>query len=153
MFEYCQLLNYRHQIYRITWISSRLSRRKSGNSNAVANSSDSAFRATTGLKGWDRFSHVVYPSSAFSRLRIKSAVTRWPAAVRWPSWGWKRRTLFLRWFDSNKVGLRKINIDMAAKKRKKHKNKISGLVISMCRIAIAAIFFTDKIGNLIINFG
>ena len=27
---------------------------------------------------------------------------------------------------------------MAAKKGKKHKNKISGLVISMCKIAIAA---------------
>ena len=36
---------------------------------------------------------------------------------------------------------------MAAKKRKKHKNKSSGLVISMCKIAIAAIVFTDKIGN------
>jgi hypothetical protein len=30
------------------------------------------------------------------------------------------------------VVLRKININMAAKRRKKHKNKISGLVISMC---------------------
>ena len=36
---------------------------------------------------------------------------------------------------------------MAAKKRKKHKNKISGLVTSMCKIAIAATFFADKIGN------
>jgi hypothetical protein len=41
------------------------------------------------------------------------------------------------------VGLRKFNIDIAAKRRKKHKNKISGLVISMCYHERKIQFFTN----------
>ena len=41
------------------------------------------------------------------------------------------------------MGLRRINIDIAAKGRKKHKNKISGLVISMCYHERKIKFFTN----------